>query len=262
MTDTVRVDLLLKYALAAAGQEEPGNRELGAIHLVKYVYLADLTYAEHHGGETFTAASWRFHNFGPWCTDVNARIAPVVAMLRAEERRYSNPRYEDEAVRWVVDDEALANQLEDELPLEVTSAIKRAIRQFGSDTASLLHEVYRTRPMLEAAPGEVLKFEPLREEGEPSVHEPGVAPAVTPKQARTERESLRALRDRVRHRLAEARTSGTAPVVLPPRYDDIFAQGQQWLDSLAGRELEAGEATMVVDEDVWKSRGRREPGIP
>jgi len=40
--DIKRVDLLLKYILAAAGQEDPGNREVGPIHLVKYVYLADL----------------------------------------------------------------------------------------------------------------------------------------------------------------------------------------------------------------------------
>ena len=112
--------LLLKYALAVAGQEKPGNRELGAIHLVKYVYLADLAYADRHRGDTLTAVAWRFHNLisvhgrrtstplqligecffvhkpphrGGWVS----RIAPVVAAVGAQERRYSNPRYEDEA---------------------------------------------------------------------------------------------------------------------------------------------------------------------
>ena len=40
------VHLLLKYILLAAGQEDPGNRELGPIHLIKYVYLADLIFPE------------------------------------------------------------------------------------------------------------------------------------------------------------------------------------------------------------------------
>jgi hypothetical protein len=44
--DIRRVDLLLKYILAAAGQEDPGNREVGPIHLIKNVYLADLIFAE------------------------------------------------------------------------------------------------------------------------------------------------------------------------------------------------------------------------
>jgi hypothetical protein len=52
--DINKVDLLLKYILAAAGQEDYGNREVGPIHLIKYVYLADLAFAEKHEGETFT----------------------------------------------------------------------------------------------------------------------------------------------------------------------------------------------------------------
>ena len=40
--DIKKVDLLLKYILAAAGQEDPGHREVGPIHLIKYVYSADL----------------------------------------------------------------------------------------------------------------------------------------------------------------------------------------------------------------------------
>ena len=225
MTDTARVDLLLKYALAVAGQEEPGNRELGAIHLVKYVYLADLAYADRHGGDTFTAAAWRFHKFGPWSTDVYTRIAPVVAAVGAQERRCSNPRYEDEAVRWFVDEETLADSLERELPLEVTSAIKRAIRQFGSDTTSLLHEVYRTHPMLHAAPGDMLHFEPAERVAEPQVDAYQAPSPTAAKQMRTRKAALRALRERVQRRLASPRTAKTISPSPPPRYDDVYAEG-------------------------------------
>jgi hypothetical protein len=50
--DINKVDLSLKYILAAAEQEDYGNREVGPIHLIKYIYLADLAFAEKHTGET------------------------------------------------------------------------------------------------------------------------------------------------------------------------------------------------------------------
>jgi len=46
---------LLKYILASAGQEDPGPREVGPIHLIKYVYLADLIFAEKHRGKPIPA---------------------------------------------------------------------------------------------------------------------------------------------------------------------------------------------------------------
>jgi hypothetical protein len=49
--DINRVDLLIKYIFAAAGQEDYAYREVRPIHLVKYVYCADLAFAEKHGGE-------------------------------------------------------------------------------------------------------------------------------------------------------------------------------------------------------------------
>ena len=62
-----------KYILATSGQEDYGNREVGPIHLVKYVYLADLAFAEKRGGETITGIPWRFHHFGPWSPEVYNR---------------------------------------------------------------------------------------------------------------------------------------------------------------------------------------------
>lgn len=53
--DQHRVDLLLQYTLVRAAQEDDWrDRELGPIHLLKYVYLADCAYAERHEGQTFT----------------------------------------------------------------------------------------------------------------------------------------------------------------------------------------------------------------
>lgn len=40
--DIHKVALLLKYILTAAGKEDFGNREVGPIDLVNYVYWSDL----------------------------------------------------------------------------------------------------------------------------------------------------------------------------------------------------------------------------
>src|SRR5713101_52649 len=117
--DSAKVDLLLTYILAVAGQEEAENRELGAIHLIKYVYLADLAFAETHGGNTFTGVLWRFHHFGPWSAQVYERIEPVVREVRAEERRIPS-KFEDDFVRWSLQDERLAERLDDAVPREVS----------------------------------------------------------------------------------------------------------------------------------------------
>ncbi len=167
--DIKKVNLLLKYILVAAGQEGYGSREVGPIHLIKYVYLADLTFAEKHGGETFTGIPWRFHHYGPWSPEVYSHIEHVVQEIGAQERRISSSKLEEDIIRFSLVDEELFQQLERELPLVLTVGLKRLIHSFGDDTTSLLHHVYRTRPMLEAAPGEFLSFkiETFEEEDQP-----------------------------------------------------------------------------------------------
>jgi hypothetical protein len=50
-----RIEAVLGYALAVAAQaDHPRDRELGPIHLLKYLYLADLAHAETHGGESYS----------------------------------------------------------------------------------------------------------------------------------------------------------------------------------------------------------------
>jgi hypothetical protein len=50
-TNLHRVDAILRYSLAVTAEsDDPWDRELGPIHLLKGVYLADLAYAQRHGG--------------------------------------------------------------------------------------------------------------------------------------------------------------------------------------------------------------------
>ncbi len=82
--DTKKADLLLQYVLAiAAENDEYFDRQLGPIHLIKYVYLADLAYAQQHGGQPFTEVAWRFHKFGPWSAEIFNRIEPALSEIGA-----------------------------------------------------------------------------------------------------------------------------------------------------------------------------------
>jgi hypothetical protein len=271
--DVARIDLMLRYILATAGEEDAGNRELGPLHLIKYVYIGDLAYAALHQGRTFTEAPWRFYHFGPWTEEVYGRIEPVAEQLGANRRSIVSSRFENDQVRYSFADAHLLEQLDDRIPAEAARAIRHAIRRFGSDTSELLHYVYTTPPMLRAAPGETLEFanDPDKENEESVIaptaeHETtqsggGATVEAIPKSKTRKKRELEALRERVRMRLQEAKQQ-KRPAAPPPRYDEIFFEGVNWLDDLAGEQLEGARGEAVFSSDIWKSRGRRDPGVP
>lgn len=252
-----RTDILLQYALLVAGQEDDlSDRRLGPIHLVKYVYLADLAYAGHHGGETYTGTGWRFHKFGPWCQSVNERIEPALNGIGADKQVFpSDFEDRDEWVRWQITDDELLYRIETELPLEIIGRLQTDIHIYGKDTPSLLSYVYRTLPMLSAAPGEYLDFSLAVEAG----HEP-VQPMreLTARKKKKLKEKMRELQEKnaARQKTGRRQTRLVNPVK-SPRYDDVYYEGLKWLDSLAGPGIDEGEKEAVFDESVWKSQTRR-----
>lgn len=265
--DTVKVDLILKYVLAAAGQEDVGNQELGPIHLVKYVYLADLSFAETHGGETLTGAEWQFHHYGPWSSAVHSRIQSVVQDVHATERIITSYKYESDFVRWKLQDDELYESLQAALPFEVRRALRDAIHRFGDDTTSLLHHVYNTWPMLHAAPQERLSFTRPKEQAvidskeATRVETPQVA-ALSKKELKNKKEKLEALKERIKRRLAEKEQKQKMVKPEPaPRYDDIFFDGVARLDELAGTPVLPSAGEITFSDDVWKSRARSDEGI-
>jgi hypothetical protein len=254
--DTPKTDLVIQYALAVAGEGEKGGQDLGPIHLLKYVYLADLAHAECEGGKTFTGAPWRFHHFGPWALEVYRRIQPATGAIGANERHFVSP-FTDDGLRWRVQDSSLAERIDPRLPWSVASAVKRAVKEFGSDTTALLHFVYRTPPMLRAKPGELLEFrsspEKVREEYEP-------ASRLKP----LSKTALKRIRARLKERSVKLKAASPrlVPPNPPPRYDEVFAQGQQWLDSLAGETIACESGRLTFSDDLWKSDSRGEPKLP
>jgi hypothetical protein len=165
--------------------------------------------------------------------------------------------------------------LDGQIPSEITRAIKFAIRRFHSDTSELLHFVYTTAPMLQAAPGEHLEFgyrqdqenEEVREEPTTESPEPqtdiaaGTAGPIPVKSKTRRKREVEAVRERVQARLRDEkkRRHVETPV---PRYDEVFFDGVRRLYGLAGLEIEVSRGEATFSSDVWKSRGRRDPGVP
>ena len=265
--NTAKVDLILKYILAAAGQEDVGNQELGPIHLVKYVYLADLSFAEAHGGETLTGAEWQFYHYGPWSSAVYSRIQSVVQDVHATERVITSYKYESDFVRWKLQDDELYESLQAMLPFEVRHAIRDALHQFGDDTTSLLHHVYTTWPMLHAAPHERLSFMRPKEQAAmdskevKSVETPQAA-ALSKKELKKKKEKLAVLKERIKSRLADKDQNQKMVKPEPaPRYDEIFFDGVAQLDELAGAPILPSTGEVIFSDDIWKSRARSDEGI-
>jgi len=260
--DTEKIDFLLQYVLVVAGQDTGWDREIGMIHLIKYVYLADLAYAENHNGQLYTGIPWRFYHFGPWAEEVYQRIEPALMAIGAEKKIIPNPRDEKDVIRWIKSDDELFDRLGNQLDLIVMGCIQKDVRRFGSDTPELLDFVYRTRPMVNAAPGEYLDFNILRSE---AVSEDRVQPGIaskelTVRQKKKRKSALSDLKKRINARLDE-KLKQRIVCAAPPRYDEVFSSGIEWLNSSSEEPLDSGEYMAVISDEMWKSKARYDPDI-
>jgi hypothetical protein len=257
--DPSHVDLLLQYVLLVAGEKDKHNdRQLGPIHLIKYVYLADLDYARHNAGKTFTGSDWQFTKFGPWSQAVNERIEPALHAIGADKKTLPNDDEDkDEGFRWSLRNERLLQEKEWKLPTDITMYLKRYVHRFGKDTPSLLEHVYSTKPMLSAAPNEHLDFS-LAVEGAASAESeprPLKMDNLSEKRKKKLKERMQALQAQQQSRKPKAR--GLVPLVKNPRYDAVYEQGIAWLDDLAGQALTLGEKAAEFSNDVWPSSARK-----
>jgi hypothetical protein len=262
--DLSRIDLLVQYALLVAGEEDDVfERQLGPIHLLKYVYLADLAYAQRNNGETFTGIEWKFHHFGPWSNTVHERIAPALQAMGADQRTFKS-EYEDSRdwFRWSLQSDELLTQKARDLPASITLHLQPVIRKFGKDTSGLLNHVYRTAPMLDAAPGEILdltlaaKPKPTKEAGGAKLR----MESVSEKKKRAFKEKIAELQKSVGARAS--RKAGLINPVKGARHDDVYQDGVAWLDELAGEPLTPGEKVAEFSPEVWKSTTRKGSDVP
>jgi len=255
--DQKRIDLVLQYILVVAGRQSGWDRELGMIHLIKYAYLADLVHAETNSGETYTGLPWRFHHLGPWSVEIFHRIEPALLAIGATKKLIENPSDKKDFARWSIDNGGLFDKIGNKLDLSVMGAIQRYVRRFGNDTSALLDYVYKTRPMVTAAPEELLDFSvPAHESCETATDKP----SPTAREIKKRKAQLKALKERINARLDRELAGGrTQPA--PPRYDEVFFQGLEWLNSLEGEPIQKGDLTAEISEDMWKSKARFDPDV-
>jgi len=257
--DPSHADLLLQYVLLVAGAKDKQiDRQLGPIHLIKYVYLADLAYARRNEGKTFTSAHWQFDKFGPWSQEVRERIEPAFLEIGAE-KKLSPGKYEGKAdgIRWSVRNERLLQEREWKLPADITLYLKRYVDRFGQAAPSLLDHVYSTKPMLSAAPNEYLNFSLAVEDTPSAEPEPRQLrmDILSEKKKKKLKERMQALQEKQKSRKPKA--PRLVPLVKNPRYDAVYEAGIAWLDDLAGQPLTPGEKAAEFSDEVWQSSTRR-----
>ena len=259
------IDRIYQYSLVlAARADDWRDRALGPIHLLKYAYLADVEHAKRNNGATYTGTPWRFFHFGPWDADAYGRTS-LVEQAGADKTISSSPYGDYDRYRF---SSQRADQIEAtvaaELPLSVQGLLQRVVREHGQDTPGLLWHVYLTPPMLAARPDEVLDFTTAVERVEPPV-----STVKRDRRARTRAEKRRwtaardAARVKIRKALDKRRAETKAAAKGPqPIYDDVFFDGLDALDRLAGEPLSPSSGTLIFDDSVWSSSQRRDPDVP
>lgn len=261
-----KIALTVQYALLVASQEDDyKDRTLGPIHLIKYVYLADLAYARSHNGETFTGIQWQFYKFGPWSEEVHSAIEPSLLAVGAEKFTFpSDYDDKDDWSRWKLEDDQLFDDLKRKLPASVALSLDTHVHRFHKDTPSLLNFVYNTLPMRHAAPGEMLDFSLMIESTEGQVEFRPSLQLLSEKKRKRFREKLRSIKEKRQREGADEKpwTETLIRPKNPPRYDEVYSEGINWLESLAGEDIKEGVYTATIDESVWKSPLRRMDDIP
>lgn len=242
----------IQYALCVAAENDSwSDQRLGSIHLIKYLYLADLAYAS-QTGVSFSGAAWKFFHYGPFAKEVWDQIVPAMTHLGAEDSTYSG--ISDDFIRWHFNGDAHERTaLRKRLPATVSTAIDSAVRKWGGDTKALLDHVYKTEPMLIAAPNSMLEFklkEPMRAT---TNDEPATA-----RQSKLRSAAIKALKQRVAEARSKCRTERTKPM-REPRYDDVYYEGVGWLEGMV-EQVVPHRGTVSIDESVWTSETRRDRG--
>lgn len=251
-----KIDLILQYSLLIAGEEDAYfDRQLGPIHLLKYVYLADLAYARRNNGNTFTQVEWKFYNFGPWSNVVHSRIESSLHNISAQCAAYDSHFGDDDIQRWSKRDKDLLRNKQREIPPEITRTLKNDIHKYLKDTPKLLDYVYSTKPMLSAAPNEFLDFSSL-------VIEPSVLPIIPLRSGSLSNRKAKLLSQemnnlRASFKVKKKKRRNLVKPVLQPRYDDVYLEAISLFDKAELEEFKEVNKTVSFADEVWKSTTRK-----
>ena len=264
--NNANVDALLHYILAKAGEaDDYMDRSLGPIHLIKYVYLADLAYAEEHEGQTFTDLDWKFYRFGPWSFALYERIPVALTTAGAICTSFPSAYIDDDFQRWTLRDSKSAQTAGRHIGIHLTGLIASLVKRFSNLTPELLDFVYKTPPMLRAAPLEDLDFTPSNWRYQDST--PFISRNVSAPLTKRQEKRLEAWADKVqrgvRERLDALKAARNKEKfdLDTAIYDDVFYEGMAALNSADGIEIQQGKFTAEFHSDIWKSKVRHDPDL-
>lgn len=259
------IDKLFQFILLTAGQEDYyQDRELGPIHLIKYLYLADLSFSEENNGITFTNLPWKFHHFGPWSSEAFLRINPALAAIGATKKEIPSA-YEGDFIRWSLHNDKLLSALSIQIPLIIASKVRYFVHKFTSCTEDLLHYVYITKPMLISAPGELLDFAPESNSIKAPVESEDVSGQNTScvlsvREKKSRKQAIQEIRNNL-GKILSNRKDKKRIIPKAPRYDDIFYNAIDILDSIAGETMPIVEGVAEFSDEIWKSKSRFDPDV-
>ncbi len=257
MSDQIKIHQIMQYALLVAGQSDDWHeRTLSPIHLIKYLYLADMDHAKFNDGETFTGVDWKFHHFGPWSVDAFLQIDDALSLLGAKKTTFQSNYGEKDYTRWSVRfDETEFSALGRELPLGVKQSIQHYVGNYHNNTTALLHFVYATPPMLNAAPEECLDFKTVIFK---KLEKLEVFVPYTERLSKKKQKALKVGMTDMRERFMEKVAASSAySRSVPERVDAVYEEGVAWLDDQSGASFPEQGAVVQFSDEIWKSKARR-----
>lgn len=264
--NTVRINAILAYVLATAAESEDfREQQLGFIHLIKYIYLADLAYAEEHSGQTFTNIDWQFYRFGPWSASLYHHIPQALDAMGAEHSKYPSAYSDEDFDRWKLRNHDVKSEACNIIGVHICGLLTQLVHEFSNCTTDLLHFVYQTPPMLRAAPNEILDFSPSgwRYIKRTFFTKSKTSSPLTRKQEKRIKAWEDETREKIQAKLARLKTSRATRKPAPQAiYDEIYLQGIASLDECDLLPLPEDKVTAEISPNVWKSRARYDPDIP
>jgi hypothetical protein len=186
-----KVDLAILGILQAAREVEAAPLLKTILH--KMVYLLDVYEAEaNEGRASFTGQEWRFAHFGPFSgavADSIDRLAGNRDIIKATGSRVSDDN------EYEMFDLARSATTLKELGISTYARLRLGgdLQRFRSDLAGLLDYAYfRTTPMRDASPGNVLAFDACRKRNVAD-YKPVAMNTVAPDALKVARQNLKSL---------------------------------------------------------------------
>ena len=209
---------------------EQGAAPMLRTTLVKFLYLVDVYAAEESHGMPASDIEWRFLHFGPFSTQVTNALDELSArqVIFADQRQAASG--DKEFVLYNLSGHQRAGDLRQiGISGHIQTRLQADMRRYARDLPRLLNYVYfRTTPMIDARPGDVLDFSNCKKLMPEDV-KPVEMNRLRPKAIKQARNKLR--------NMIEARKS-QATVDHGP-YDDVYFSALSMLD---GEPMEVGLA--------------------